>query len=211
MSANLFVVAAPSGAGKSTLVNALNAERNDTVLSISYTTRPCRPGETDNVDYHFIDDKIFDQMTANHEFLEHAIVMSKVQNYQYGTGKAWVENQLKQGKHVILEIDWQGAQQVFKRYPHAVGIFILPPSLPILRQRLEKRGRDPAHDIEARMSVAKDEILHYGDYHHIVINDDFNQALTQLHLIFDGKAEPVGPHAREYPPKITQLLVELLA
>ncbi len=209
--AKLFVVAAPSGAGKSSLVNSLAKRDDNAVISISYTTRPQRSGEITNVSYHFVDNAEFEQMIATDQLLEYAKVMSKVQDYYYGTGRAWVEQQLAQGKHVILEIDWQGAKQIFEKFPKAEGIFILPPSLAVLRERLKNRGRDSISDIEDRMSVAQDELSHYQDYHYIVINDNFEQALTELLTIFEGKQQPVGPHASEYPPKIQQLLAELLA
>lgn len=209
--AKLFVIAAPSGAGKSTLVNALAQRDTDAVISVSYTTRPQRPGEIPDVSYHFIKTAQFEEMIAEGEFLEYAKVMSKVQNYYYGTGKEWVEKKLAEGKHVILEIDWQGARQIFTKFPKAEGIFILPPSLKILRERLEKRGRDSASDIDGRMSVAKDEISHYGDYHYIVINDDFDNALAELEAIFAGKRQPMDLQAKHYPPKIEALLAELLA
>lgn len=209
--AKLFVVAAPSGAGKSSLVNALAARDHDAVISISYTTRPQRPGEIEDVSYHFVDNVQFKQMIDQHDFLEYAKVMSKVQDYYYGTSKAWVEKQLAKGKHVILEIDWQGAEQVFEKFPKAEGIFILPPSLATLNERLRKRGRDSESDISGRMSVAQDEMSHYLDYHHIVVNDDFEQALDELVAIFEGKTPALGPNAECYPTKIQQLLTELLA
>jgi guanylate kinase len=209
--AKLFVIAAPSGAGKSSLVNALAKRDADAVISISYTTRPKRSGEIADVDYYFTDNASFEKMIAADAFLEHAKVMSKVQDYYYGTSKSWVEQQLVAGKHVILEIDWQGAQQIFKKFPKAEGIFILPPSLEVLYQRLMQRGRDSVSDIDGRMSVAKDEISHYRDYHYIVINDDFNHALDELAAIFAGEHEAIGPNAAKYPPHVAQLLAELLA
>lgn len=209
--AKLFVIAAPSGAGKSSLVNALLKRDHDAVISISYTTRPQRPGEIADVSYHFIDNAQFESMIEAGEFLEHAKVMAKVQDYYYGTGRTWVEEQLANGKHVILEIDWQGANQIFEKFPKAEGIFILPPSLKVLRQRLLDRGRDSVSDIEGRMSVAQDEISHFRDYHYIVINDKFEHAVDELAAIFDGERQPIGPNATEYPTKIKQLLAELLA
>jgi len=209
--AKLFVIAAPSGAGKSSLVNALVQRDTDAVISISYTTRPQRPGEIADQSYHFIDQSKFEEMIFEGEFLEYAKVMSKIQDYYYGTSRNWVEARLAEGKHVILEIDWQGAQQIFTQFPKAEGIFILPPSLQILEQRLRARGRDSASDIEARMSVAKDEISHYQDYHYIVINDNFAETLEELVRIFAGSSVAVGPRAKIYPPKIQELLGELLA
>ncbi len=207
----LFVVAAPSGAGKSSLVKAVSHDNDDIVVSISYTTRPPRHGEVDGVHYHFIDTKTFETMIANHELLEYAKVMSQIQDYYYGTGKNWVEQQLAAGKHVILEIDWQGAEQIFRLFPQARGIFILPPSLTVLRQRLEQRGRDQPADIDARMSVARDEISHYREYDYLMVNDDFGHSVKKLTDIFADQQSPNGAKNGELAPDLQRLLKDLLA
>lgn len=176
--AALLVVSAPSGAGKTSLTRALLAADPDLVASVSYTTRPPRPGEVDGRDYHFIDTDRFLAMAAAGEFLEHA----RVFDHHYGTAGAAVLEQLKAGRDVILEIDWQGARQVRALAPAAVGVFILPPSMEALRERLQARG-DPAAVIERRMRDALSEISHYGEYDYVVINGDFAQALDDLRAI----------------------------
>tara|TARA_R110000868_G_scaffold380784_1_gene646921 strand:+ start:91508 stop:92185 length:678 start_codon:yes stop_codon:yes gene_type:complete len=209
--AKLYIVAAPPGAGKSTLVNALIDKIDDVMLSISYTTRSQRKGEVDKVNYNFIDHDEFEAMIKANEFLEYANVFSKISNNYYGTGKAWVEQQLAGGHNVILEIDWQGAQQIFKTYPDAVGIFILPPSMAVLEQRLHKRGREDKAEIDSRMSIAKDEISHCEEYHYVVINDDFEHTLEELAAIFKGSIPLMGPGRTNFPNKIQDLLTDLLA
>ncbi len=207
----LYVIAAPSGAGKSSLVNALLEKVDNVVLSISYTTRPQRPGEIDGQHYHFIDRAQFERMIAAGEFLEYAQVFAKVADYYYGTGRQWVEQQLAMSKNVILEIDWQGAEQIFKQFPAAVGIFILPPSLAILEQRLKKRARDDEETIRLRMSVAKDEIAHYQDYHYVIVNNDFEVALNELIAIFNHSKQVINKTNRKLTPALEQLIAELLA
>jgi guanylate kinase len=173
---NLFVVVAPSGAGKTTLVDALlNAEKN-VRLSPSWTTRAPREGEKDGVDYHFVARKKFEEMIAAGEFLEHANVYG---NY-YGTSRKWIERSLAGDHDVLLEIDWQGAQQVRKLFPHMVGIFILPPSFAELRKRLKSRGKDSAEAIEKRMASARDEISHVLEFEYIIVNEQFEAALADL-------------------------------
>jgi guanylate kinase len=183
MSGKLYIIAAPSGAGKSSLVKALTATLPDTVASISYTTRLPRPGEVHGEHYYFIDTTEFERLIAEDAFLEYATVFSKIANRYYGTPRDWVETQLQAGKNVILEIDWQGARQVFKNKPDSVGIFILPPSLNTLEERLKKRGQDDALVIAQRMSVAQDEISHFKDYDYLVVNQDFDVALAEIQAI----------------------------
>uniref|UniRef100_UPI00374CDD6D guanylate kinase n=1 Tax=Undibacterium sp. TaxID=1914977 RepID=UPI00374CDD6D len=153
---SLFMVAAPSGAGKSTLVNALLAQEPAIRLSISFTTRPPRPGEENGREYHFTTVEDFLARKLQGEFLESAEVHG---NY-YGTSRIIIEQQMKAGTDILLEIDWQGAQQVKKQFPHAVGIFILPPSIPALEDRLKKRGQDEPHVITRRLLAAGGEIAH---------------------------------------------------
>ena len=170
------MVVAPSGAGKTTLVDALLGTEPNVHLSPSWTTRAPRPGEKDAVDYHFVARDKFEKMIAAGEFLEHANVYG---NY-YGTSRKWIEGELAGDHDVLLEIDWQGAKQVRRLFPHMVGIFILPPSLEELRKRLKSRGKDPADAIEKRMASARDEISHVLEFEYIIVNDKFEVALADL-------------------------------
>ena len=175
----LFTVSAPSGAGKTSLVNALIRHDRQLRVSVSHTTRPRRPGETDGVDYHFIDAATFQSMLARTEFLEHAQVFGNL----YGTSQAWVEQQLRAGIDVILEIDWQGAQQVKRLVPGTQSIFILPPSRATLQQRLTARGQDDSTIIAARMAEAVEEMSHYVEGDYLVVNQEFDTALAELQAI----------------------------
>lgn len=179
MSGNLFTVSAPSGAGKTSLVNAALDALPNLRISVSHTTRAMRPGERDGVNYNFVDESTFIQLIENGDFLEHAKVFG---NY-YGTSESWVRNTLTEGHDVILEIDWQGAAQVRQIIPETIGIFILPPSREVLRERLTNRGQDDADVIEQRMSEARDEISHYSEADFVIINDDFQTALEELQAI----------------------------
>ncbi|AIO68044.1 guanylate kinase [Burkholderia oklahomensis] len=176
---NLFMVVAPSGAGKSTLVNALLSKDSEICLSISYTTRKPRPGEQDGEHYHFTTVEDFRERHARHELLESAEVHG---NY-YGTSRVWIEEQMKNGHDVLLEIDWQGAQQVKKQFRNAVGIFILPPSLVALEERLKKRGKDEPNVITRRLLAAGGEIAHAAEAEYVVINETFEHALAELECI----------------------------
>jgi guanylate kinase len=176
MPANLFVVVAPSGAGKTSLVNALLERDPNIRLSISHTTRTPRAGEEHGKHYHFIDRPAFEAMIAAGDFLEHADVYG---NY-YGTSRKWIEGELHGEHDVLLEIDWQGAAQVRKRFPRMVGIFILPPSLAELRRRLEGRGKDSAETITRRMASAREEISHVLEFEYIIINESFDSAVVDL-------------------------------
>lgn len=175
----LFVVSAPSGAGKTSLVRALLAQVPEVVVSVSHTTRACRPGEQDGVDYHFVDTATFDRMVAADAFLEHARVFDNF----YGTSQQAVEHQLAQGQDVILEIDWQGARRVREAMPGTASIFILPPSVEELERRLTTRGGDSPAVIARRMRDAVSEMSHYAEYDYLVINDAFEAALTALAAI----------------------------
>ncbi|WP_423063503.1 guanylate kinase [Candidiatus Paracoxiella cheracis] len=176
---NLFIVAAPSGTGKTTLVNALMEKVDDLKISISYTTRSPRPGDQEGIDYFFIDESKFKQMEKEDAFLEHA----EVYGYHYGTGKEWVTQQLNAGIDVLLEIDWQGAQQIRRLFPPALSILILPPSIKALHERLLKRQQDDPAVVEERLAMAKAELEHYKEFNYLVVNDDFNQALGELMCI----------------------------
>jgi guanylate kinase len=176
ISGNLFIVTAPSGAGKTSLVRALLAADSQVRLSISYTTRPMRPGEVGGVDYHFVTEDHFLKMLEEGDFLESA----EVHGARYGTSQTWVESALQSGKDLILEIDWQGAAQVRSLYPHAIGIFILPPSMETLEQRLRKRGQDADAVIARRLAAAQEEISHVSEFDYVIINDQFDVALHDL-------------------------------
>lgn len=176
MPGQLFIVSAPSGAGKSSLVKAW-LERDTAIgLSVSYTTRPPRPGEVDGVNYHFVDRETFMAMLGRGEFLESAEIYG---NY-YGTSQPWIEARTAAGQDILLEIDWQGAAQVRKLMPQAESIFILPPSITELRRRLEGRGTDSAEVIERRMAMAREEISHALVADYLVVNDVFETALADL-------------------------------
>lgn len=176
----LYIVSAPSGAGKTSLVSALLERDKKVEVSVSHTTRSPRPGEQDGVNYNFVSVAAFEELIGQSGFLEHAKVF---ENY-YGTSQQWVEDKLKAGIDVILEIDWQGAQQIRKLVPAVVSIFILPPSKSALESRLQGRGQDSDEVIAKRMAQAASEASHYAEYDYLVINDDFDQALSELQAIF---------------------------
>jgi len=178
-SGSLFVVAAPSGAGKSTLVNALLAQEPGIKLSISTTTRPPRPGEQDGREYHFTTAEDFVARANRGEFLEWAEVHG---NY-YGTSRLMVEKEMKEGTDILLEIDWQGARQVRKLFPDAAGIFILPPSIAALSERLHKRGQDEPDVITRRLLDAGGEMAHAPEFEYAIINEEFAVALSELSAI----------------------------
>lgn len=173
---NIFVVTAPSGAGKTSLVRALLEADKQVQLSISYTTRAPRPGETNGKDYHFVDEKSFLEMLGRGDFLESA----EVYGNRYGTSQPWIESVIGSGADILLEIDWQGAAQVRRIFPEAIGIFILPPSLEALTERLQGRGTDNAEVIARRLAAARDDIGHVEEFDYVIINDDFNTALQEL-------------------------------
>ena len=179
MSGTLYIFAAPSGAGKTSLVKALLEQTSGIEVSVSHTTRSPRPGEENGRHYHFTDAASFEKMVEESAFLEHARVFD---NY-YGTARASVDAPLQQGQDVILEIDWQGAEQIRHLYPEAVSVFILPPSKSALRERLQGRGQDPEEIIERRMRDAVSEMSHYAEFDYLIINDDFDVALQELRSI----------------------------
>jgi guanylate kinase len=172
----LFIVAAPSGAGKSSLVNAVLEEDAGLVLSISHTTRAPRPGEVDGREYHFTDRATFTRMIGAGEFLESAEVHGNL----YGTSQAAVQGVRESGRDVVLEIDWQGAQQVRRLFPDAVGIFILPPSMAELERRLRARNQDPEDVIRRRLAAAADEVSHLAEFDYVIINNYFEEARRDL-------------------------------
>jgi len=180
MRGTLFIVAAPSGAGKSSIVNACLARDPNICLSISFTSRAPRPGERHAEHYHFIDADTFKGMVASGDFFEHALVHGDWK----GTAKQSVEPQLASGKDVLLEIDWQGAQQVQKQVPDAVSIFILPPSRDALEQRMRARGQDSEATIQRRLAAAREEMSHYDEFDYVIVNEDFATAVDEMCAIF---------------------------
>lgn len=177
----LFIVVAPSGAGKTSLVRALLGHRPGVELSVSFTTRAPRAGERHGVDYLFVDRQEFLRMRGDGEFLEWAEVHGNL----YGTSKTWIETRMAQGTDILLEIDCQGAYQVTQLFPDAVGVFIAPPSIHELRERLVKRGQDDGAVIERRLEAAKGELQQAGKFEYVIINQDFATALSQLLAIVD--------------------------
>ncbi|MCC7218045.1 MAG: guanylate kinase [Burkholderiales bacterium] len=175
----LFVLAAPSGAGKTSIVRALLEREPGMRLSISYTTRPPRPGETDGADYHFVDEARFMALKEAGEFLEHAFVHGN----WYATSATWLSGEVQAGHDMLLEIDWQGARQVRTLIPDAVLVFILPPSLATLRERLEKRGTDSQEVIARRLEAAREEMRHCNDFDYVIMNQDFARAVDDLSVI----------------------------
>ena len=175
----LFIVSAPSGAGKTSLLRQLVPADERLVVSVSHATRAIRPGEEDGLHYHFVSAGRFEQLVEEGAFLEHARVFDNC----YGTSEAAVREPLGRGLDVVLEIDWQGARQVRRRFPDAVSIFVAPPSIEALRERLSGRGQDSEEVVERRMADARSELSHYPEYDYLVINDDFDVALAGLGAI----------------------------
>jgi guanylate kinase len=196
------VVAAPSGGGKTSLISALLARDDRIKLSVSHTTRPARPGEQDGVHYHFVNEATFQDLVAQDAFLEYAEVF----DFHYGSGRQTVEQQLAAGNDVVLDIDWQGARQIRQAFPACCSIFIIPPSLAVLRQRLTKRGQDSESVIQRRMRDAQAEISHWNEFDFLIVNDDFDQALSDLHsIVRSGKLNrPLKAHQSR------EILAELL-
>jgi len=199
----LYIVSAPSGAGKTSLVNALVDAQPSIRVSVSHTTRAMRAGEVDGVNYHFVDRAEFVRMIEHGDFLEQAEVFGNL----YGTSQSHLQQTLDEGHDLILEIDWQGAEQVRKVMPDARSIFILPPSQEALRHRLTGRGTDSDEIIEGRMREAVSEMSHYGEYDYVVINDEFNVALEDLKAIFRSNLL-TQTHQQQ---RFSQLLAQLLA
>ena len=199
----LFVIAAPSGAGKTSLVRALMQRRPTLRFSISYTTRQQRPNERDGHDYFFVDKPQFERMVAAGDFLEHARVFD---NY-YGTSRSQVERILDAGQDVLLEIDWQGAQQIRRTLPECRSIFVLPPSRAALEQRLRGRRTDSDEVIARRLRDSLADLSHWSEFDYIVVNDDFDRATGELEAIVTGQ----GEHLRRDRAELRELLARLLS
>ena len=198
----LYIVSAPSGAGKTSLVKALLDAQPQVRVSVSHTTRGIRPGEVDGVNYHFVSREEFLERLERDEFLEHAEVFGNL----YGTSQRWLEQSLDEGYDLILEIDWQGAQQVRRLMPQARSIFILPPTQEALRQRLTNRGQDSDEVIDGRMREAVSEMTHYVEYDYLIINDDFTHALGDLQAIFRANRLLQGTQQQRFAGLLEQLL-----
>ncbi len=199
---NLFIVSAPSGAGKTSLLKALLEKDDALALSVSHTTRNARAGEEDGVHYHFVSVETFMRLAGEGAFLEQAQVFD---NY-YGTSQQGVESQLQSGVDVVLEIDWQGAQQVRKVFPQAISIFIIPPSIAALRERLSNRGQDDESIIERRMRDAQKELSHYAEYDYLVVNDAFDAALDDLACIVSSVRLRLAQNAQRHAAALQEML-----
>jgi guanylate kinase len=179
MSGNLFVISAPSGAGKTSLVHALLDINPEIDMSVSFTTRHPRPGETNGKDYHFVNRDQFLDMARRGEFLESAEVYGNL----YGTSQSWISQENAKGRDVLLEIDWQGAAQVRRLFPECVTVFVLPPSLDALEQRLKGRGKDNDDVIAKRLAAVREDVSHVSEFDYVIINDNLNEALNELSAI----------------------------
>ncbi len=179
MSGNLFVISAPSGAGKTSLVQALLNINPQIDMSVSYTTRAPRPGEHDGKDYHFVSRETFLAMAKRGEFLESAEVYGNL----YGTSQTWINHENSRGRDILLEIDWQGAAQIRGLFPECISVFILPPSLKALEERLKKRGKDNDAVIARRMAAVRQDVAHVAEFDYVIINDNLNEALRELNAV----------------------------
>jgi guanylate kinase len=202
MSGHLYILSAPSGAGKTTLVRLLLDQDPGIRLSISTTTRAPRTGEEDGRAYHFVDVPTFREHIEDGDFLEWAEVHG---NY-YGTSKRWIEAEMAAGRDVLLEIDWQGAQQVRKIFPNAIGVFILPPSLEALASRLSGRDTDSAETIARRIAAARDEMRHVHEFDYVIINDDLQQALGELQTVVGASRLDTPSQSQRHAALFSRLL-----
>ena len=198
----LFIIAAPSGAGKTSLVKALIDSTPGVMVSVSHTTRAARPGEQDGVHYHFTSREEFESMVAQDAFLEHARVFDNF----YGTAGPSVAKQLAAGLDIILEIDWQGARQVRTKMPAAVSIFVLPPSRQALEQRLRGRGQDSDEVIARRMRDAVNEMKHFDEFEYLIVNDDFDLALSELRTVILAQRHRLQAQKARLQPLLKELL-----
>ena len=197
MTGNFFIISAPSGAGKSTLTAKLLEHDKDVHLSVSYTTRAPRPGEVDGRDYHFVGKAAFMGMLERGEFLESA----EVHGNHYGTSEAWIRAERAAGHDILLEIDWQGAQQVRRIFSDTIGIFILPPSIAELERRMRARGKDREEVVRRRLAVAADEMSHAAEFEYVIINKDFEEARSDLIAVVRA-SRLVFSHQLERPPDV---------
>jgi guanylate kinase len=199
---NLYVISAPSGTGKTTLVKALIEAVPGLKVSISYTTRKKRPAEAHGVNYYFIEQAEFDRLVEHNDFLEHATVFGN----SYGTSRRWVEDALKRGEDVILEIDWQGGQQIHQLFPNSISIFILPPSVNDLYDRLIKRNQDNPEIIRQRIADVRESTRHINEYGYIVINDIFADALHDLQTIVHAGRLSLKRQINKFSHLLTELV-----
>jgi len=207
--ANLFIISAPSGCGKTSLVEALIKKTKNLCVSVSHTTRPPRPDETNGINYYFISINEFEEMIKNNAFVEHAMVFDN----HYGSSTKLIREKLDEGIDVILEIDWQGARQVKKNMPNSIGIFVLPPSKEALLGRLQERAQDDEITINRRMSDAQNQMRHFNEFDYLIINDDFGNALNDLSLIMclpDKASECFSLSLSEQSKKYKKLLKKLI-
>lgn len=202
MSGNVFIVAAPSGAGKTSLVKSLLEADPQVKLSVSFTTRAPRPGEENGVHYHFVSMDNFMDMLNRGDFLESA----EVYGNRYGTSQRWIEQQLDTGTDILLEIDWQGAAQVRKLMPQAISIFVLPPSVEALLQRLKGRGQDSQEIIDGRVAAAREDMSHVGEFDYVIINDDFATASRDLQAVVRAQRLRIEDQMARYQNLINALL-----
>ena len=207
--ANLFIIAAPSGCGKTSLVEALIKKTKNLCVSVSHTTRPPRPDETNGINYYFISINEFEEMIKQNAFVEHAMVFDN----HYGSSTKLIREKLDEGIDVILEIDWQGARQVKENMPNSVSIFILPPSKEALLGRLQQRAQDDEITIKKRMSDAQNQMRHFNEFDYLIINDEFSSALNDLNLIIclpDKASECFNLSLSEQSKKYKKLLNKLI-
>lgn len=204
MRGTLFIVAAPSGAGKSSIVNAVLARDPNIALSISFTSRPPRPGERHAEHYHFVSAQEFEAMVEKGDFFEYALVHGDWK----GTARQSVEPQLAAGRDVLLEIDWQGARQVRSKVPDAISVFILPPSRAALDERMRKRGQDSEDVIRQRLDAAREEMSHYGEFDYLIVNEDFETAVAEMCAIFTASRLRRDRQVARHSRLITALLAD---
>ena len=198
----LYVFSAPSGAGKTTLVKALLEQTQDIGVSVSHTTREPRAGEVDGKDYNFVSQETFKGLINQDAFLEHAQVFDNF----YGTSQIWVEQELNAGRDVILEIDWQGAEQIRQQMPHMISVFILPPSREELLNRLTGRGTDSQEIIDRRMQDAVSEMSHYAEFDYLIINDNFETAQHELHSVVIARRQRIAAQSQKQQVLLENLL-----
>ncbi|WP_246540341.1 guanylate kinase [sulfur-oxidizing endosymbiont of Gigantopelta aegis] len=199
----LYIISAPSGAGKTSLLKALLEETDLIEVSVSYTTREKRPGEREGIDYHYVSHETFQQMIAEQQFIEHAEVFGNF----YGTSKKQIKEKLTAGIDIILEIDWQGAQQVRKQFDTCTNVFILPPSRQELLSRLTERGQDSHEVISKRMNEAIEQMSHYDEFEYLIVNDQFSHALGELKALIYAFRLRQSPQCRRHHNLIEALLV----